>query len=84
MAYGFVSDESEATYQWLLERLKDVIQPNTDGSMLAFVTDKYRALMKKKLDTLFPESAKLFCIWHMMNNIKSSLRGWFKSKETKK
>lgn len=84
MAYGFISDESEATYQWFLKRLKDVIQPNTDGSMPVFVTNKCRALMKK-LDIVFPDSAKLFCIWHMMNNIRSNLiRGWFKSKKKQK
>ncbi|OBZ80323.1 hypothetical protein A0J61_11628, partial [Choanephora cucurbitarum] len=71
VAFAFVCDEQQVTYIWFMETLKNALG-NTHLEQPVFVTDKCLALMEA-LETVFPESDKLLCIWHMMGNIKKEL-----------
>lgn len=71
IAYAFVFDEKESTYEWFLMQLKSVLDYNAEEAPV-FATDKCTALMNA-LNTIFPDSKKTLCIWHMMNNVRDNI-----------
>ncbi|CAG8728083.1 20039_t:CDS:2, partial [Racocetra fulgida] len=74
IAGAWISDESEKSYIWVVEKLASLIF--FDISPLVFVTDNDAALIGA-LKKVFPQSENLLCTWHVLNNFKKNLRKHF-------
>ena len=66
VAFAWVSSEKEEIYSWFLQTLQ--INLNGISEDTVFVTDKCTALMNQ-LDKQFPETKKMLCRWHLLNNL---------------
>jgi hypothetical protein len=70
VAFGFLSDEWEGSFHYILGCLADLyiflrLQPPA-----AVVTDKYDALLNA-VRNKWPSTASLICVWHINKNILS-------------
>lgn len=81
-AFAFTTNETESTYKWFLEQFNEVVVSSSEEISPVFVTDKCTALMNG-LDYVFPDSPKLLCTWHMMQNIKSEFKFCFTNEKIK-
>lgn len=72
VAFAFVSNETEVTYKWVMKQFKELVVSSSEEKYPVFVTDKCTALMNA-LDSVFPKSKKILCVWHMMGNIRKEL-----------
>ncbi|CAG8785416.1 30737_t:CDS:2, partial [Gigaspora margarita] len=74
IAGAWISDESEKSYIWVVEKLFsliffDIVSP-------VFITDN-DAVLIGALKKIFLQSEHLLCIWHVLNNFKKNLRKHF-------
>jgi uncharacterized membrane protein YheB (UPF0754 family) len=73
IAAAFVSSETEATYTWILEELREAIWPTSEYSLPSvFVTDSEQAL-RNAINAIFPESQHLLYSWHLWNTMATKL-----------
>ncbi|KAG2198402.1 hypothetical protein INT47_009807 [Mucor saturninus] len=74
VAAAFVKSETEDTYQWFLEELREVVWPIETSFKLpsVVVTDNEQAL-HNAIETVFPESHLLLCSWHLWNTMSTKL-----------
>lgn len=70
VAAGFVNNEKEETYTWILEELRDAVWPKETNYKLpsVIVTDNEQAL-RNAIESVFPESQHLLCSWHLWNTM---------------
>ncbi|KAG2191762.1 hypothetical protein INT47_010578 [Mucor saturninus] len=74
IAAAFVNSETEGTYQWILEELREAVWPTETSFKLpsVIVTDNEQALCNA-IETVFPESQHLLCSWHLWNTMSTKL-----------
>ena len=74
IAAAFVNNETENTYQWILEELRDAVWPTETRYKLpsVIVTDNEQAL-RNAIENVFPESQHLLCSWHLWNTMLTKL-----------
>lgn len=74
IAAAFVSSETEETYTWVMEALRESVWPTGFGYKVpaVFITDNERAL-RNTIDIVFPESNHLLCSWHLWNTMSTKL-----------
>ncbi|KAG2193120.1 hypothetical protein INT47_003111 [Mucor saturninus] len=74
IAAAFVNSETEGTYQWILEELREAVWPTETSFKLpsVIVTDNEHAL-RNAIETVFPESQHLLCSWHLWNTMLTKL-----------
>lgn len=73
IACAFVSDEREPTYQWVLERLRDILKKNQIPHPLTIFSDDADSLLAA-IATVFPGTTALLCVWHIQKTIEKSLK----------
>jgi MULE transposase domain len=81
IAFAFLPDQSEGSYQWALGNLKglfDALHPTITIGPSAISTDCDQALRNAIL-SIFPESPTLLCLWHANKNIQQHCKGKFTS-----
>lgn len=77
IAGGWLSEETNETYSWFVQCLREVVWPYQKSvSPAIFITDSETALMNA-LDTCFPESSKILCRVHLRRNFKDNLQKYF-------
>lgn len=74
----FMKGEEKADYQWALTHVARLFDGIPKPGVI--VTDRELALMNA-LETTFPDSANLLCLWHISKNILKNCKSQF-SKET--
>ncbi|RFU34331.1 hypothetical protein B7463_g2029, partial [Scytalidium lignicola] len=72
----FLSDETEKSYDWALNRLGEVMKQHCIQEPLSIVTDREVALMNS-IDTYFPNSFHSLCRWHVNMNILAKTKRFF-------
>lgn len=74
IAAAFVNSETEESYTWILQELREAVWPlNTNYTLPSvFVTDNEQAL-RNAISTVFPESQHLLCTWHLWNTMETKL-----------
>lgn len=74
IAAAFVNNETEQTYNWILEELREAVWPIEANYKLPsiIVTDNEQAL-RNAIETVFPESQHLLCSWHLWNTMSTKL-----------
>lgn len=74
VAAAFVNSETEESYTWILEELREAVWPSgsTYGLPNVFVTDNEKAL-RNAIEFVFPESQHLLCSWHLWNTMETKL-----------
>ena len=76
IGYVFLSDKTEESYQWALEKFQaKCVAANIPDHKVA-VTDNEQAL-KNTLKTVYPEAYNLLCIWHVNKNVLIRLKEEF-------
>jgi hypothetical protein len=84
ISFAFLSDESEESYEWGLNQLKEVFSSLGVPSIItgpgAIATDCDQAL-RNALSTVFPESPALLCVWHANKNIQQHCKPMFTTTE---
>ncbi|KAG5533007.1 hypothetical protein RHGRI_027296 [Rhododendron griersonianum] len=71
LAIGVVDSETEANWQWFLEKLSTVI---TCSRPLTFFTDRHSGLVKY-VPTVFPTGYHSYCLQHLKGNLRDKLSG---------
>lgn len=74
IAAAFVDSETEESYTWVLQELREAVWPPEESFQLPSVimTDNERAL-RNAIATVFPESQHFLCYWHLWNTMKLKL-----------
>lgn len=74
IAGAFVNNETEQTYTWILEELREAVWPVETNFRLpsVIITDNEQAL-RNAIDHVFPESQHLLCSWHLWNTMSTKL-----------
>jgi hypothetical protein len=83
VAFAFLLDESELSYQWALTQIKGLytlIQPTIALALEAISTDCDQAL-RNAISKVFPYSTTLLYLWHANKNIQQHCKGKFTSNE---
>lgn len=77
IAGAWVSNETERTYTWALEQLKEAVWPTEDyGAPGVFITDNEKAL-RNAIEKVFPASDHLLCVLHLMKNVRTHVGSEF-------
>lgn len=71
IAYAIMLDETRESYEWLLEKLKLLLDPGVVPN--AIVTDKDMALLGA-INRVFSESSHLLCAWHIEKNVETYVK----------
>jgi hypothetical protein len=72
----FLSGEKEGDYEWAMEAFRELMVKHGITEPLLIVTDREIALMNC-LDTLFPSTPHILCVWHVNMNILANCRKLF-------
>jgi hypothetical protein len=83
VAFAFLPDESEGSYQWALANLKglfDLLHPIQQIRPSVISTDCDQVL-RNAISVIFPEIPTLLCLWHANKNIQQHCKGKFTSNE---
>ena len=83
IAFAFLPDESESSYQWALTQIKELytlIQPAVALTPEAISTDCDQAL-RNAISLIFPGTPTLLCLWHANKNVQQHCKGKFTSNE---
>lgn len=74
IAAAFINSETEDSYTWIMEELRDAIWPIETGHQppSVIVTDNEQAL-RNAIEAVFPESQHLLCSWHLWNTMALKL-----------
>lgn len=74
VAAAFVNNETEQTYNWIMEELREAVWPADANYTLpsVMVTDNETAL-RNAIDNVFPEVQHLLCTWHLWNTMATKL-----------
>jgi hypothetical protein len=83
VAFAFLPDESEGSYQWALANLKglfNLLHPTQQIRPSVISTDCDQAL-RNAISLIFPETPTLLCLWHANKNIQQHCKGRFTSNE---
>jgi hypothetical protein len=83
VAFAFLPDESEGSYQWALANLKglfDILHLIQQLQPSVISTDCDQAL-RNAISSIFPETPTLLCLWHANKNIQQHCKGKFTSNE---
>ena len=80
IAHAFISGESEEHYYWVVDRVKDMLKDCMEPRVI--ITDRDRALMAA-CSTVFPQSNKYLCRWHISQNIGRNCKQSFTQDEWK-
>ncbi|XP_058189377.1 PKS-NRPS hybrid synthetase cheA-like [Rhododendron vialii] len=76
-AFAFMECEKTKNYTWVVEKLKDMMDPNALPSVI--VTDMELALMNV-ITNVFPHATNLLCRWHIGKNVLVKCRKMFDDK----
>lgn len=80
VAFAFLVKEEEEDYQWAMEQLQGLfIDPN---QLKVAVTDRELALMSS-IRSVFPQSQRILCIWHIEKNVLVKAQKYFTSEEAR-
>jgi hypothetical protein len=63
IAFAFLSGETDDDYAWALDRLRSLYDHHCDRLPSVVLTDRCLACMNA-IETSFPTSASLLCLWH--------------------
>ena len=72
--FAFLKSEQEEDYKWALTRVTHIF--SNDLRPQVIVTDRELALMRA-IQTIFPESQNLLCVWHIGKNVLVNCRRHF-------
>ncbi|KAK2655795.1 hypothetical protein Ddye_008847 [Dipteronia dyeriana] len=72
IAFGVGDGETENSWTWFLERLREAI--GEVGRMI-FVFDRH-ASIAKALSIVYPNVPHCICFFHLKQNLKPKLKGW--------
>ena len=64
---GIVSNESEETYVWLLEKFVEVMKGKSSKSVII----DGNSAMKRAIGRAFPDAHHRLCGWHLLRNTTS-------------
>ena len=70
VAYAFMRDESEGTYQWVLTKLRSMLEGIASPNVI--VTDRELGLLNA-LEVVFPDCYHLLCLFHINRNVESNV-----------
>lgn len=73
IAFTFVKDEKQGTYETVLECLAEVYRGLNLQYPRTILTDKEHALINA-INTVFPETKTISCIWHISMNLLKKAR----------
>ncbi|XP_021971841.1 protein FAR-RED IMPAIRED RESPONSE 1-like [Helianthus annuus] len=79
MAHGFVSNEKQENFTWVLQKLKHSLDSVMEPRVI--VMDRNRALMNA-CATVFPRARHSLCRWHIQQNILKHCLQSFKTEES--
>ncbi|XP_052732451.1 PKS-NRPS hybrid synthetase cheA-like [Vigna angularis] len=71
-AFAFLSTERQSNFTWALEKLKGLFL-TSEGGPKVIVTDRDLALMNA-ISSVFPESYKMLCRFHILKNVKAKCK----------
>ncbi|XP_021725921.1 uncharacterized protein LOC110693105 [Chenopodium quinoa] len=77
IGYVFMRNETQASYRWVLQRLRDLIGYQREPSV--FLTDRELGLCAA-LKAEFPHTMHLLCRWHINKDVEAYVTGLFKDK----
>ena len=81
VAFAFMTSEHTEDYQWVLQQLKKLYNKLSLAFPLVMATDCEKGLIAAiKLE--FPETAHVFCIWHINKNVLTNCKKKFDTTET--
>jgi hypothetical protein len=83
VGFAFLPDQTEPTYIWALEKIKELyslISPTVALDPGTISTDCDQALRNAIL-VVFPESRTLLCLWHANKNIQQHCKPKFSTTE---
>lgn len=66
--FGFISNEKEESYNFLLQCLIDILDKEKINHPQTILTDKEKGLMNA-IEQYFPFASNVICIWHIHQNI---------------
>lgn len=69
--FAFINDETELSYVWALERLKEYYPPDSGPEVL--VTDAEQSL-GNAIKRVFPRAKHLLCTWHIYRCVHRKLK----------
>jgi transposase-like protein len=72
----FLSGEKEHNYAWAITAFREFLAKYNISDPITIVTDRELALMNC-LDSAFPNSTHILCIWHVNMNILANCRKLF-------
>ena len=76
-AFIFLKDETRESYLWALTKLRSILKvfPRV------IITDKEKALISA-IETIFPNSKRMLCLWHIEKNLLTNVKAEFQDKVT--
>ena len=74
-AFAFLSNECEASYEWVLRQFSAIVSSPT-----VIVTDRELAIMNA-IKIVFPGAINILCIWHIEKNILSHCKPSFPNED---
>ena len=75
VAYALVEAETKDTWGWFLEQLVVDLELNNSFDIV-WISDKQNGLIYAIAER-FPNSEHRFCVKHLYNILKLSIRGWY-------
>jgi hypothetical protein len=77
VGFGFVKDETESSYTFLLKTLQDIYRQLSLPDPRTFLIDKDQALINN-IKIVFPRTDFMLCLWHVNKNILAKSRSFFR------
>jgi hypothetical protein len=74
--FVFLSDETEESYLWALQQFRGILK----SGPAVITTDRELALVRA-IETVFPTTINILCIWHINKNILKALKKYFPTNE---
>ena len=68
VAFGLLTKEDEASYEWVLTQLHRAATQAGINMPQVIITD-FDLALKKGLSTVFPGAQQQLCVWHIMKNV---------------
>jgi len=71
--YCLVSDETEASYTWVLDQYRELIREYSIPDPFVIITDFDQGL-KNAAKNCFPNTQQQICVWHIMKNVVHNIK----------
>ena len=81
IAFAYLASEKTDHYEWVLRRLRALMEDIGAELPRVMLTDRELALMSA-IDRVFPTSRHLLCRWHINKNVAANCKKLFDTKES--